>query len=129
MVVPEDSVEASIPCQVSKTLALTMYREEEAFKIIVGAEGARPVWGFTEATFGFHVHHLSQLYLNLSNVSYHFSCTIWNSKVDLSDCGFENNPYPMTFTSNGANQAIFGGIAAPSPVELGSVKTEIISSY
>jgi hypothetical protein len=53
-------------------------------------------------------------------------------KVDLSDCGFENNPYSMTFTSNGANQAIFGGTTAPSPVELGSVKTdafEIISSY
>jgi hypothetical protein len=33
-------------------LALTMYREEEAFKVIVGAEGARPVLGFTEATFG-----------------------------------------------------------------------------
>ena len=41
VVIPEDSAEASIPCQVSKTLALTMYREEEAFKIIVGAEGVR----------------------------------------------------------------------------------------
>src|SRR3954471_16990316 len=70
VVIPEDSAEASILCQVSKTLALTMYREEEAFKIIVGAEGALPGWGFSEAPLGFHVHHLSQLRLNLYNIPY-----------------------------------------------------------
>jgi hypothetical protein len=47
-----------------------MYREEEAFKIIVGAEGARPVWD-PEATLRFHVYHLSQLHLNMYNISYH----------------------------------------------------------
>jgi hypothetical protein len=40
-------------------------------------EEARPVWGFTEATFRFHIYHLSQLHLNMYNISCHFSCTIW----------------------------------------------------
>jgi hypothetical protein len=69
-----------------------MYREEEAFKIIVGAKGARPVWGFTEATFGFHVHHLSQLYLNLSNVSYHFSCTLEFKRLICLTAGLKTIP-------------------------------------
>jgi hypothetical protein len=88
VVILEDSVEVSISCQVSKTLVLTMYWEE-AFKTIVGAEGARPVWGFTEATFRFYVYHLSQLHLNMYNISYYFSCTIWwQGKPSLEDLCF-----------------------------------------
>jgi hypothetical protein len=65
-----------------------MYREEEAFKIIVGAEGARPVWGSGGDT---QVPCLSSFPTPSEYVQHliPFSCTIWwLGKPSLKDLYF-----------------------------------------